>query len=374
MKKYFILSVIVLTIGSICFLLLKYYSKNIQSDIDVDSANIEQEGSVRIGYFHGGRTHLFFRAYINDYFEKENVGVRLFTKALYKDGISEVPKDYLGFKNIQQEEDSFGRMTGIEIVEEIEKGNLDGGTIGEASFVTSINNGSPIVAVATLGHDEKGAPAHAFLLRKGLTVKTPDDLKGKTFISRYSGPLDRVMVREFLESNGLRVDDVNIVDDVMDDELSEGFEKGAVDGGYYHFHWIKKFVNKDDVAYVYRKLDWVDPESSMALLVFHREYIEKNYEKVQKIVDAYVKRIDYEKKLSLEERRQPKEFGLQMVDYDSIEGMNIPQYSLPPKLNLDLLIQVQDLLLKYGEVNKRINIEDYLDHGFVDKAMKTLDK
>lgn len=345
------------------------------SDADVGVNNMGEEGGVvRIGYFHGGRTHLLYRAYINDYFEKEGVDVRFVTKALDSDDLVEVPKGYGEFEEMQNDSSFLGRMTGVEIIQEIEKGNLEGGMVGESSFLSSISNDSPIVAVAMLGHDEKEYPAHAFLLRKGLVIKSPEDLKGLTFVSRYSGPFDRTMVREFIESEGISTDDVTIIDDMKDWELLKAFENGKVDGGYYHFHWIKKFVNEDDVAYVYRKLDWVNPESSLALLVFHEEYVKNNPKDVQRIVNAYTKRVEYEKNLSLVERKIPKGFGLQMVDYDSIRGMNIPQYDLPPKLREDLLRQVQDILFKHKEIAKKVSIENYLDYSFVEEAMKNINK
>lgn len=346
----------------------------IKASSRLEEARRSEKGVARIGYFHGGRTHLLYRAYIHDYFGKEGIDVKLITKELFNDALSEVPKSHEEFEKKSEDSSFFGRMTGIEIIKEIEKGNLDGGTVGEASFIASIHNNSPIVAVAMLGHDEKDYPAHAFLLRNGVEVKSPDDLKGKTFVSRYSGPFDRTMVREFIESEGLKITDVNLVEDVMDDELSEGFKNGKVDGGYYHFHWIKKFVNEDKTAYVYRKLDWVNPESSLALLIFHKDYIKNNRDTVQKIVDAYAKRVKYEKDLSETEREKPKGFGLQMVDYNNIQGMNIPQYDFPPKVRSDLLHQIQDILFKHGEIDGKSDIENYLDLSFVEEAMKNINK
>ena len=189
------------------------------------------EKAVRIGYFHGGRTHLFYRAYINGYFEKEKADVLLITKTLRKDGLKDVPKTYAEFQAREQKHKHFGRMTGTEIVAEMEKGNLDGGTIGEASFIEAVSAGKPIVAVAALGHDTKERPGHAFVLRKGLVVKKPEDLKGKTFTSRRSGPVDAVLTREFILSEGLKLSDVKIIDNMYDDELYERFADGTVDGG-----------------------------------------------------------------------------------------------------------------------------------------------
>ncbi len=323
---------------------------------------------IKIGYFHGGRTHLFYRAYINGFFENEHANVLLTTKALRKDGLYEVPKTHKGFTAASQDKKHFGRMTGTEIVDEMIKGNLDGGTIGEASFIDAVSKGKPIVAVAALGHDTKERPGHAFVLRKGLVVKKPGDLKGKTFTSRRSGPVDALLTREFVLSEGLKLSDVKIIDDMYDDKLFESLKSGAVDGGYYHLHWVKKFV-KNDIGYVYRRLDWVNPEASLALLVFNGDFVRDNREIVQRIVNAYVKRIRFEKGLTEEKRMKPTEFGLQMVNYD-VEGMNIPQYDLPPVIRVQLLSLVQDLMNKHGYINKKAEIEKFVDFSFVEGAMK----
>lgn len=355
--------------GSLFFIYQQFFYEN--KNINYEEAGSDKKEFIRIGYFHGGRTHLFYRAYINNYFHDNDVEVKLLTKILHKDGLFEVSSNHN--ENVEKIANDmyFGRMTGTEIVDEIEKGELDGGLIGEASFLAAIDKNSPIIAVATLGHDTKDEPGHAFVLRKGLVVDDPkNDLKGKVFTSRRSGPVDAVLTREFIENEGLNLNDVNIIDNMPDDRLYESLANGEVDGGYYHLHWVKKFIN-NDIGYVYRKLDWINPEASLALIVFHRDFLKEHKRDVQKIVNAYVKRIEFEKGLSEDEKRVPKEFGLQMINED-VDGMNIPQYDLPPVLRKDLLEEMQNLLLKYEEIDKGVDIEDYLDYSFVKEAMRNL--
>ena len=351
--------------------ILDRYGVNINSlEPPIDGASLLDNAlqPVRIGYFHGGRTHMMYRAYINKYFEEDKVDVNFFTKATNRDELFQVPKSHEAMREKHGEIPFFGRMTGIEIVEEIEKGNLDGGTIGEASFLAALDRGVPIVAVANLGHDTREKPGHGFVLRKGLAINSPEDFKGLTFNSRRSGPVDAMLTREFFASEGVDLDDVTIIDNVPSDKLWESLADGKVDGGYYHYHWMIRFV-KGDIGYVYRKLDWINPEASLAVLVFHVDYLEKHRDEVQKIVNAYVRRVKFEKSLSEEERMKPTEFGLQMVNYD-LEGMNIPQYDLPPTLQLDFLVEIRDLLLKYDVIQNNIDIEKYLDYSFVEEAMK----
>ncbi len=323
---------------------------------------------VKIGWFDGGRTHLLYRAYINGYFAKEKVSIKLMTKTLRKDDLYEVPEKHAAFADMVDKDKFLGRMTGLEIVDAMEKGKLNGGTIGEASFIDAISKGKPIVAVAALGHDTKEKPGHAFVLRKGLVIKKPEDLKGKTFASRRSGPVDAMLVREFVQSEGLKLSDVKIIDNMMDDELFERLEDGTVDGGYHHLHWVKKFID-NNIGYVYRRLDWVAPEASLALLVFNKDFVRDNRDTVQKIVNAYVKRIRHEHGLSEAKKRKPKTFGLQMVNND-VEGMNIPQCDLPPVIRVELLSTIEDLMLKHGYISRKADMEKFIDYGFVERAME----
>ncbi len=330
-----------------------------------------QPDVVRIGYFHGGRTRQFYRAYVNKYFEKEKIRIRLFTKTLRKQGLLEAPETYEEWRAIERKDPYYGDLTGPEIVDAIVRGELDGGTIGEASFLLAVNTGAPIVAVSNMGHIVKGEPAYAIVLRKEVKAARPEDLKGRTFISRLSGPLDNIMIRSFVESEGLKLSDVKFIDEVFHDEQFSMLKTGKADGGFFHLHMTKKFI-KSDVGYIYRKFDWINPEAATGILVFHRDFVKNNRDVVQRVVNAYVKRIKYENSLSPEEKKNPKDNGPEIVDY-TIAGMNLPQADYPPKLRPDMLNLMQDLMLKYGEIKNRVDSTPQLDFSFVEKAAANKD-
>lgn len=342
------------------FLLLKL-SNELQSE--------SGEGEVRLGYFHGGRTNMIYRAYIDDYFKNEQVDVGLYTKNLNKENFFNISDDEVSAQQLAKESD-FGKVSGEEIISEIINGRLDGGTVGESSFISAISKGDQIVAVASLGH--MTSPARAILIRSDLDIKSPADFKGRTLIARRAGPGDGVLLREFAESIGLDPDrDLNIIEDVSDDDSMTLIKNKKIDGGLYHL-LAAKYLIESGMAKIHKLMDWVDPGISHALLVFSRDYIKNNPDKVQKIINAYVGRIEYEFNLPEEEKNESWDKGLMMEG--EFEGMSIPKYDLPPKLKPDKLNQMQNLLLKHGEIDKKINTEDYLDHSFVEEAMKALEK
>lgn len=330
----------------------------------------EVSQAIKIGYFHGGRTMLLYRAYINNEFEKEGVGVNLLTKDLHKDQYYTVPKSYDEIKN----NNFFGKARGGELIDQVIKGETDGATPGESSFIEAASKGLPIVVVAMLGHDTKEAPGHAIIFRKDVIIKNSQDIKGKTLSSRRAGEGDRVFLEEFLEDEGIdSKKDVKIVSQVNDDEWTKGITLGNFDGGYYHLMAVEGLV-KTGQAYVYRKFDWVNPELSNALLVFRKDIVKKHPKEVEKIVRAYMKRIRYEHSLPKEERlKDPGEgflYGLQ-VEKD-FQGMNLPQYDFPPRVRVELLDEMQELLLKHQVIDKKVDLSDFIDNRFVEEVYQKL--
>src|SRR3989338_275342 len=325
-----------------------------------------KEKVVRIGYFHGGRVNIIYRAYINGFFSREGVNVKLYTKNLKEDKFYDVPQSNDGMKKIPGGNRHVGKVSGTEIIDRIVRGDFDGGTIGESSFVYAVNKQIPIIAVAMLGYNS--TPGKAIIIRKGVRIDKPADLKGKTLISRRGGPGDAIFLREFIEAIGLDPKrDLNIIDHVSDDDAKKWLRTKKVDGGLYHLFVAKRLVESGD-AYIYQPMDWIDSRLSHALLVFRKDYLDNHRAEVQKIVNAYMKRVRYEKQLPEPRKDRSWDKGLMMEG--EFEDMSIPAYDMPPKLKPELLKKVQDLLFKYGEIDKKVNIEKYLDNNFVDKAME----
>lgn len=323
---------------------------------------------VRIGYFHGGRVHGLYRAYVYNYFDEENVPVELYSQYLNDDAFLLVPKEHRHM--MKNAENDFGKVTGLRIIKAIENGTLDGGTPGESSFVEAVNKGSPIVAVAMLGHDVKDKPGKAFLLRKDVVINSPDDFKGKKFGTRRAGPGDRIFLCEFFKSIGLNPDkDVTIVDQISDDQLSRLISEKKIDGALYHLHAGISEI-KSGLVYLYRPMDWIDPEISHALLVFRKDFVKNHPKEVQSVIRGYMKRIKYEHTLPEEKRLESKDFGLQMLLY--YKGMSLPQYNYPPFVKIDLLNQMQDLLFSYKVINHKKDLNKFIDNSFVEKIYEEL--
>ena len=344
----------------------------IRSDDEL-SKEVNRSDEMRIGYFHGGRVFVPYRAYVFGEFEKAGLNVDFYTTTA-KEGPKEllfVPKNALEVQKIRDRDPLFGRFTGREILEHIVAGTLDGGAIGESSFVEAAEQGLPIVAVAKLGHDTAETKGKAIIVRKGAGITKPGDFIGKTIISRDAGPGDATFLREFFSSIGINSDDVNIIDYAHSNYMMEGLVKEEVDGGYYHHMTVQKVVERG-FAEIYRPFDWVNPELSHALLVFRRDYYDNHKEEIKKFVKTYSERIKYEEENPVEEYyRQDgiEERGLQA--HLRFAGMDIPRFSYPPLIDIDLLNQMQDLLQKHEQVEYLpVDLAPYIDQSLLLELIK----
>lgn len=329
-----------------------------------------QERTPRIGYFHGGRTNLIFRAYVDGDFDRAGVKVDLATRNLFNSEYFPIPHSWDGFLEQMDSVSAgrYGKVTGIEILRQIEIGNLDAGMVGESSFLQEIARGTPSVAVAALGHDTLEMPGHCIIFRKGVKVRGPQDMKGLKFCSRRAGPGDEVFLREFLAQEGLDPDkDVQIFDGVSDPLMEKGLVDGTYDGGYFHLMGVVPLVTEGK-AYVYRPLNWARADMSVALLVYHKDYLAAHRDEIRKLLETYIRRIDHEYQLPTDQRVQRRKKGLQMAE--SFLGMNYPQCDIPPVVRVDLLEEMQGLLIKHGFLKKAAPIQDFVDNSLVLEATR----
>lgn len=329
---------------------------------------VDRGDVVRIGYFQGGRTGAFYRAYLNGLYEKEKVQVRLISKSLNSDKTYDVPQSTATFSKPMLK--SFGKISGVRLIDDILAGKMDAALVGESSFLSAANEGKEIVAIALLGHDEKEHPGHAIVFRKGLEIRSPKDIKGLTLASRRAGPGDEVFLREFLVQEGLEPDkEVKIIPNTPDDLMEKWLKRGEIDGGFFHLFSLRRVV-RHHRGYVYRPLNWVNAEMSQALLVFSKSFVQKHPDLVLRLVRAYMAEISHEKALPLAERRKLEIRGLQIEE--DFQGMSLPQFDLPPLVRQDLLDDMQRLLVKHGRLPRAVRLDPYIDNSFVRQAAKDL--
>ncbi|MCX5795438.1 MAG: ABC transporter substrate-binding protein [Elusimicrobia bacterium] len=327
---------------------------------------------VRIGYFHGGRTNVIYRTSVFGYFDQEGILVDLYTASLNDQSLYKVPKTHDETLKLKKKlsDEEFSKMRGTEIVDAMMKGDVEAGTIGESSFIQCVNEGKPIVAVALLGFDTIERPGHAIGMRSDLVIKSTADFSGKVLVTRRAGPGDYIFLMEFLRSIGHEGDKtIKVIPQVPDDKIAVQLKNKEVDGGYYHLMTVAG-LEAAGLLRSYRALNWLNPEMSQAVLVFRKDFVVQHPDSVQKVVDAYIRRIAYEK--TIPERKADRSWDKGVMMKSEFKGMMIPQYALPPSVRPELLEAMQDLLLKYGFIKSKTDLRDAIDNSFVAKGMENL--
>lgn len=335
---------------------------------------------VRIGYFHGGRIYVLYRNYINNEFEKEGVKLELYTRNMYQETWRSLPRiippetpknsqDML--VDLQKTKGIFVQPTGVEVIAAIDNGLLEGGVAGASSFVYAISRGSPVVAVAILGHGSSEKSIRGIVVRNDIAIKSAKDFKGKKIIVPRGGPGDEIFAQEFIEKIGLDPrKDVAIIDGVPLNQVLDYLEEKRADAALLHVAEIK-IMEESGKVYLYQGMkDWMDPELAHALLIFRKDFIENHGEEALKIIRAYMKRLKYEE--SLPQAKKFKNMDNKLRIKYHYKNLTSPVWDYPPLVRMDLLNEIQKLLLKYKKIDGAVDLEKFIDNSFVRRTYEEL--
>lgn len=336
-------------------------------------ASLDDKDRVGVAYFLGGRTAILYRPYLDKKFQSTGVKVELYSKSLYdrKGKGFLTHRDYYRIPEEHVFTDTQFKATGIELIELMLSGSNIGASIGETAFIQGITKKVPMVAVAELGFDAKETPGHAMVLCGNHPYNKAEDLKGLKFGSRRSAGGDELFMREFFSSIGLDPNkDVQVFGNMADDKLGKKIQTGELDGMYAHLMSIPEMPKH---CRVIRKLDWINPEVSSALLVFPKDWLAKNRENVKKMLKVMVEQIAYEHKMSKDERRK-KEWKNQKgieIEMDT-EDMQLPKVRDLPTVRIDMLNSICDLLRKHKVSEPPKDISPYVDNSLLEEIGKEL--
>jgi ABC-type nitrate/sulfonate/bicarbonate transport system substrate-binding protein len=332
-----------------------------------------REAPLRMGYFHGGRNTLLYRAMDDGAYERAGVDVVFRATRSPTDPVFvDLPRRLRDFERAKSQKGAgmMGRTTGPQIVAEIEAGNLECGMIGESTFLTVVDEGLPWSAIARLGQDTRESAGKVVVVRSDLPIEGPADLRGSTFGSRESGPYDQVMVREFLSSRGVDPSSMVILDQIPPDDLKRMLEDQELDLAFLHLVNAAQQVERGNYRlYPGFAFDFADPALSQSLLVCPNEVVQAHRDALVRFIAAFIRRVRHERSLPARERSRfsgSKSFGMDLTFF---EDFNIPQYSERPLIQVDLLAEMQRLLLKHGMVGQARDVAPFVDNSLVQEAI-----
>lgn len=114
---------------------------------------------------------------------------------------------------------------GPRVIEALSGNSIDVGYVNVVSVITAHSKGLPIVSIAGGPIETENKKAHALLVSESSTIKQPQDLSGKTIAVNALRNIEHVILRQYLEKNGVDVNSVKIVESPF--PQMEGLLKGG---------------------------------------------------------------------------------------------------------------------------------------------------
>jgi hypothetical protein len=208
------------------------------------------------------------------------------------------------------------------------------------------------------------------LVRRDIEINSPADMAGKHMGSRKGGPYDAVMVREFLEEQGVDLNSMKISDNIPQEKLKKMLKQGKLDVVFLHLNRAANVTKKGGYKlYPNFKFSFANPNLSHSILVCRNEIIEQRREPLVRFLTAYKERVDYENSLTREERAPYDGHKTLAMDTMAFPGFNLPQYNPIPLLDAELLDEMQRLLLKHGHLETPVPFRDHIDMSLMKEAL-----
>lgn len=310
-------------------------------------AGKEDPPTVNIGYYFNRYNTTLYRAYIQDRFSAE--GVRVVLKMVGSDGrLQTVPDSGEGY---DPRRNTIDQRLKDYVHKDLEGylDQLDGLCMPSSTFLSTVAHRSDLVAVATLGREEKSHPHHALLVKKSLGVRSVADLRGKV-LEYPQGLPQELLLRELLAQNGLTPKEVKLLWRHVETASPDA------DGGLYGFQgWMKQKVESGEYV-VLRPLDWVDPGVLSALLVFRRDFLVAHPDRVRGVVRAFARQVTLEKSQT------------DLLMWSVWQGLGYPCPPDPPLVEVRALEAYQELRLRHekGRRSQRVDVGRFVDNRLLE--------
>ncbi len=262
--------------------------------------------------------------------------------------------------------------TGATVIESGLAGDVNVGNSNNVSWIQAISKGIPQVAFLQTAYYDPKHNVQGLLVRKALwdkgELKSPKDLKGKTFAVEDRGGWSEIITIEFLQSVGLKREDVRFV------ELDYGKQSAAFAGGSIDAAFIPDPLYTSNIQKGYA-VGMRDPNGgriSAALTVARRWYgqefypiastwsdrsfLEKHQDSIKAYYRAFKKAADF-----IETHRN--DAAKLISEYTRIElrVLNEVAWSgFDPTIRVDVLQKIADKMADAGLIARKINIREHV--------------
>jgi len=287
---------------------------------------------------------------------------------------------YFGEQGLEVEMIPFD--SGARMVAPLGAGQLDaGGGAHSAGMFNAVARGIDLKLVADKGSSPPGFGGQALMFRRDLTesgrLRTPGDLRGMRVAISARGATTEVSLAYWLRAYGLTVDDVEEVE-LGFGEHASALAGRSIDAAIALEPFITRIVD-DGIATIYQRNDELLPGQQLAEVIYGGEFMREQPEAARRFMLAYVRALRfYNDAFRREDSARRQAVIATLVRHTAVRDPALYDRMVMPGLDPNGRMQVaqirddQEFWLSRGLQQARINVDEVVDHRYVDAAVQVL--
>lgn len=250
-----------------------------------------------------------------------------------------------------------------------------------AKMYNAMARGIQLRIVADKGSNTPHSGYLALVVRKALqgSVKGPADLKGRTVALTGPGVSQEVVVDRYLRKAGLTIKDVRVVYLSYQDARA-ALVTGAADATVQIEPLLTESLSRNEV-FMLDHADRIYPNQESAVIVYSEAFASQHRDAAERFMTAYLRGVrDYRRAFVAKNAPAPFVEGIVRIfaKYTPSKDASIYRRVFPVGLNPDGYVNVPTMLsdlryyVEHGYVQDRPDLRRFIDHTFVQAALKRL--
>jgi NitT/TauT family transport system substrate-binding protein len=183
-------------------------------------------------------------------------------------------------------------QSGPKIIEALSSKSVDVGISNVVSTIIGHSKGLPIVGITGGPVETEGHKTHALLVLESSPITNPKNLEGKTVAVNALRNSEHVMLRQYLEKNGVSVDSVKVVEAPFP-QMEGVLKNGSVDAVMAIEPYITLAQNNKSVRVLGYPYTDVNPRSIVSIYDVRSDWLEQNPDTARKFAAAIAEATDF---------------------------------------------------------------------------------
>jgi len=251
-----------------------------------------------------------------------------------------------------------------EIIEAVQRGDLQIGATPLPTAIAAISQGTRIVIVAMTGKGSDG-----LLVRMESGIETIEDLKGKK-IATIRGSILDILLRQALEESGLDPErDVTLIYFYKLGDMISALKTGQVDATSNTEPFMTDAERQGwGKILLYYTAYW--PDHPCCVVFARKDFAAEHPEAVEAVLRAHIKAVRFA-------NEHPDETAEIIVEYLKAFDPELIKASMAPskmrvtyEINTVEIGRMADLMCRYGLIDRRPSETELLDLSFLSRALK----